>query len=121
VTKALAAEDITAVSLSRSECYGTCPVYRVTLSRSGRATYIGEAFVERVGRHRRSVDRDRFDDLVRVILRLGFADLEPECLPPASDMPIYGLVLWRGRPSEGALTRTGVRTGVREQQTAVRD
>jgi predicted RNase H-like nuclease len=97
VPETLEAGAITAVSLSGGGCYGTCPVYRITLSRTGRATYVGYEFVERVGRYRGTVSPDRFDDLVRIILRLGFADFDPEYPPPGTDMPTYELVLWSGR------------------------
>jgi hypothetical protein len=88
---------ITAVSLVRGPCFGTCPVYRVRLSRSGRAAYVGHEFVERVGRYQGTVDPDRFDDLVRIILQLGFVDLEREYPPPGTDMSTHELVLWSGR------------------------
>ncbi len=95
--RVLTAEMITAVSLSRGSCNGMCPVYGVTLSTTGLAAYEGEAFVERVGRYRGRVDREDVRDLVGFILRLGFAELEPEYLPPGTCLPTKKLELWSGR------------------------
>ena len=78
---------VTSISLARGAGYGTCPVYRMPLSKTGRATYVGKDFVERVGRWRGTIDPDWFDDLVRVILRLGFSNFEPIYGAFETDMP----------------------------------
>ena len=43
------------ITLKREACFGTCPVYTVTLFRDGHATYTGTRFVPRIGRHRGEV------------------------------------------------------------------
>lgn len=88
---------VTAVSLSRGSCNGRCPVYSVTLSATGLAAYEGHAFVERIGRYRGRVESDLVRDLAQLILRLGFADLEPEYMPPSTCLPTQKLELWSGR------------------------
>ncbi len=47
VTEALPFERI---SLWRSGCYGSCPVYRVDYYKDGRVVYLGEDYVDHVGR-----------------------------------------------------------------------
>jgi len=37
------------ISLSRTECYGTCPVYEVVFHRDGRAEYHARKFVQQIG------------------------------------------------------------------------
>ena len=44
--------EITAIRLSRGACFGTCPIYEVTVAADGTANWNGERFVERVGRYR---------------------------------------------------------------------
>ena len=75
----------------------------MTLSRTGTATYVGEQFVDRVGRYRGELSPERFDDLVRMISKLGFDDLELEYMPWATDMSSYEIVsvAWAPGASSG--------------------
>jgi hypothetical protein len=92
----LTASDITEVSLSRGMCEGMCPAYRVTLATDGLVDFEGQAFVERIGWHLGEVDPDRVHDLIRVILRLGFAELLPEYPTMVTDQPSTELSLTAG-------------------------
>ena len=94
MTDALLTEDsVTSVGLSRGMCYGECPVYDVTLLTDGLVVYKGEYFVERIGQYGGEVDPDRVRNLIRVILRLGFAELEPEYPTLVTDQPSTELTL----------------------------
>ncbi len=75
---------ITAVTLRRGPCFGSCPVYDVTLRRRGRSTWNGEMFTERIGRYRGDLDRDEFDRLAEFIERSGFFDWKDEYDPVGS-------------------------------------
>jgi hypothetical protein len=39
----------TAVTLERTPCFGTCPVYQVAISRSGMVRFVGKQHVTRQG------------------------------------------------------------------------
>lgn len=73
---------ITTVTLRRGPCFGTCPVYEVTLRCRGRSTWIGEMFAERVGRYRGDLDADEFGLLADFIERSGFFEWSGEYNPP---------------------------------------
>ena len=47
----LLAENIVALTIEQTGCYGTCPVYIFRLERSKRAFYDGKEFVSRKGRY----------------------------------------------------------------------
>ena len=72
------AEGISLIRLERTECYGPCPVYEVELGRDGRATYVGKMCVEKLGVHTGWLDEDQFERLARLIVRLGFFDLDSD-------------------------------------------
>lgn len=72
------ADGITAIGLRRGMCYGPCPVYTVTLRRSGDARFEGEHFVDLMGKHRARIDRAAFADLARAIAYVGFESLDPK-------------------------------------------
>jgi hypothetical protein len=44
------------IELRRTSCFGTCPVYTVSIDAAGRVTYVGEKFVRVVGRQTARVD-----------------------------------------------------------------
>ena len=83
----LIASHITEISLSRGMCFGECPVYQVTLTTDGHVDFEGEAFVGLIGQHQGFIAPDRVHDLIRVILRLGFAELEPDYPAEVTDEP----------------------------------
>jgi hypothetical protein len=90
------AAEITSVTLRRGACFGTCPIYEVTLSADGTAVWNGERFVERLGRHRGAVEVDDVARLARFVERAGFFGWEPEYLGNVTDTPDYHLTVARG-------------------------
>ena len=68
---------ITAIGLQRTMCYGTCPVYRLELRRSGRAAYTGEYHVDREGPHEATIDLAEFATLALAIAYLRFEEHQP--------------------------------------------
>ena len=67
-----AAGTVTEIGLSRGMCYGTCPVYTVTLRRDKASTYVGEMYVDRLGPHDADFDAEGSGDLAHAIVWLGF-------------------------------------------------
>jgi Domain of unknown function (DUF6438) len=63
--------EITSITLRRGPCFGTCPMYEVTLAADGAATWYGERFVDRLGRHQGQVDVNDFGRLARFMQRAG--------------------------------------------------
>jgi Domain of unknown function (DUF6438) len=83
--------EITSITLRRGPCFGTCPMYEVTLAADGAATWYGERFVDRLGRYQGQVDVNDFGRLARFMQRAGFLDWEPEYLGNVTDLPDYFL------------------------------
>src|ERR1041385_1402009 len=53
------------ITLSRTACFGTCPIYTVTINSDGAVTFNGLRFVKNVGLAQGRVDKSAFRDLVR--------------------------------------------------------
>lgn len=66
---------ITEIGLRRGMCYGPCPVYFVTLRRSGDASYEGEYFVDLMGKHRARIGDAAFTDLALAAAYLSLESL----------------------------------------------
>ena len=82
------------LSLERGACFGSCPVYTVTLERSGEIIFVGRRFVADTGTHTATIPAARADSLFRELDAagwFGFADRygmgEPGCDRFATDLP----------------------------------
>jgi hypothetical protein len=93
-------ETPTSVTLRRGACFGTCPIYEVTLRADGSAAWNGERFVERLGRHTGEVRADEYDRLARFVLRAGFFGWEDEYVADVTDTPDYFLTATTGQRSK---------------------
>lgn len=91
------------ISLTRGMCFGTCPVYSVTLRADGTATWNGEAFVDRLGEFRGEFWEGEFDRLARFIQRSGFFDWHDEYAEAVTDNPTYTIEVERDGRSKRVL------------------
>lgn len=76
------------ISLERSACFGTCPVYSVTLYGDGRVVYVGEDFVHATGERRSSIPAPAMHALVDFMLERHYTSLNDSYTTVgATDMP----------------------------------
>ena len=82
------------VSLERGSCYGTCPVYTVSVDRSGAVRFEGRRFVADTGVFTAIAPAARVDSLLAELEAGGFFRLvdrygmgEPGCDRYATDLP----------------------------------
>jgi Domain of unknown function (DUF6438) len=102
-------ETTTSVTLRRGACFGTCPVYEVTLASDGTAIWDGERFVERLGRYKGEIDLNDYSRLVRFIERAGFFHFDDEYLGNVTDLPDYRLTV-----VSAGMTKSVLQNGVDE-------
>ena len=60
------------VKLERTECFGTCPAYTVTLHGDGRVDWLGHSNVEALGRRQGRVTRHELEKLAVMLDRARF-------------------------------------------------
>ena len=65
------------IQLERTECYGNCPSYVITLRRDGTATYVGRSHVEKLGKYSGSVNGFDFGKLCWAIEKWDLWNLDP--------------------------------------------
>jgi hypothetical protein len=68
----LAADPIEKIELQRTECYGTCPAYTVTIEQSGVVTFVGKDHVRRIGSATSTISASDWALLNEVIQRTDF-------------------------------------------------
>ena len=90
------------ISVETSECYGTCPVFKLNASSSGTLTYLGKAYVTRSGIVSEDLATQRYDRFAATLNPLKplvFANYSNDRTCPAgvsSDQPSVMLTWWKG-------------------------
>ena len=88
------ADSTTAVALERTACYGSCPVYALSITRSGVVRFEGKKFVEHAGTDSTRIPAAAVDSLVAELSAAGFFGFDdrytsgaPACGLYATDLP----------------------------------
>lgn len=76
---------ITEISLERTGCFGSCPIYKITLRSDGSATYVGKRYSPREGAFQGKFEYG-FEKLAELLYRQGFFNLENEYNAPFTDL-----------------------------------
>jgi hypothetical protein len=66
------------VKLSRSACYGTCPVYGLTVKADGTVNFDGTQYTETIGQADGRIDEDKLKLLLREFQTAKFFELDDE-------------------------------------------
>lgn len=95
------------VTLERGPCFGTCPVYRVSLGGDGKVDFTGARFVARIGADTARVAPEQFRRLVDSLDADGFFALadeyvsnSPGCGRYATDAPTVTVSVRSGERSK---------------------
>jgi hypothetical protein len=75
------------ISLERTPCYGTCPIYKIKIFSDGSAFYHGERFVEKIGNYEFSVSKETLNYILKKADEIGFFELEDKYTANITDLP----------------------------------
>lgn len=67
--------DYKVFGFEKTPCYGTCPVYKVSINKSGKATYRGIANTERQGDWETTIDGDTMKKLKEAAFKANYFEL----------------------------------------------
>lgn len=76
ITSAVTAQEKPVITLRRTNCFGTCPVYSVEIFATGRIKYTGSQFVQITGEKTAVMSKEDVEKLVRDFLRIGYFSLQ---------------------------------------------
>jgi Domain of unknown function (DUF6438) len=65
----------TVITLERTACYGTCPIYKLTISADGGVVFEGLRFVKSVGTAKTTISKEQFRELLARFEKLDYFDL----------------------------------------------
>src|SRR5262245_53997404 len=66
------------VTLGRTACFGTCPVYSVRITGDGLVEYVGKQYVRVVGPAQRRISRAAVQELLDAIQKAGYFEMAGE-------------------------------------------
>lgn len=82
------------ITLERGPCFGTCPIYKVTVASGGAVSFDGFNFVKTKGKATAQINPEEFKRLVNEFETIKFSSLDdkyepgsPGCGPAVTDMP----------------------------------
>jgi len=74
-------------SISKSPCYGTCPVYEMKIYSDGKVEYEGKRNVERIGKYIATISEEQMQKFVTVANEINYFKLEDKYDSPITDVP----------------------------------
>ncbi|HLF02536.1 MAG TPA: DUF6438 domain-containing protein [Anaerolineales bacterium] len=75
------------ITLERTACFGTCPIYTLTVYGDGRVEYEGEMFVAVEGQQSATISAEQVQALVTALEQADYLSLSDDYSAPATDLP----------------------------------
>jgi hypothetical protein len=75
------------ITLQRTACFGTCPIYKIEIYSDGSGTYTGTRFVENIGITKFSLSETQLNLILTEAEAIGFTNMKEEYSEPISDLP----------------------------------
>ena len=75
------------ISLQRTACFGTCPIYKIEIFSDGSGIYIGTRFVENIGITKFNLSENQLELILMQAEAIDFANMKEEYSEPISDLP----------------------------------
>ncbi len=75
------------ITYNRTGCYGTCPIYELTIDGKGNAVFVGERFTDKLGTWEKSLNKNTYQNLFKSFEEVRWGDLDAEYPAYVSDVP----------------------------------
>ena len=75
------------ISLQRTACFGTCPIYKIEIFSDGSGIYTGTRFVENIGVSKFQLVKSDINKILEFANKIGFSKLKDEYSEPITDLP----------------------------------
>lgn len=91
----LSLASVPVITLERTACFGTCPIYKLTIFDNGRVLYEGKDFVKRKGKAEGRITKAALEKLVREFNQIDYLNLDDEYVSEGKNCPEW----WTDNPS----------------------
>jgi len=107
------------ISLERTPCYGTCPIYKIKIFSDGSAFYHGERFVEKIGNYEFSVSKETLNYILKKADEIGFFELEDKYTANITDLPKTTTFIKNGKHKKRVVDYYGAPKTLKEFESLV--
>ncbi len=75
------------IVLSKTACFGTCPIYQMTINGNGLATFEGERFTDKIGSFSKQLTEQETKDLFRQLATYDWNSFQDSYPAQVTDLP----------------------------------
>lgn len=75
------------ITLQRTACFGTCPIYKLTVYGTGEVQYEGEDYVKVKGKQSASISAEKVKELVNEFYKINYFSLKDKYEGNITDLP----------------------------------
>ena len=75
------------ITYNRTACYGTCPIYQMSIGGNGKAVFVGERFTEKIGTWEKQLDKQTCRELFDLFSSVSWDSMSSEYPAFVSDVP----------------------------------
>jgi hypothetical protein len=110
---------LTKISLERTPCFGTCPVYKLTVHSDGKVEYEGKDYVKEKGSRSSKIDQKLFLRLMKKVDAIGFFKLNDRYEGRVTDLPTRITTVTKGDVSKTVRNYYGGPKGLRDLEQLI--
>lgn len=75
------------LQVTTTACFGSCPVYEMSIYRNGSVSYQGHRYIQPEGAYTGKISQDEVDDIIQRIKDIQFFELKDVYDEPVTDIP----------------------------------
>ncbi len=109
------------ITLERTNCFGSCPSYAVSVAGDGSVRFDGQSYVAEKGRRTGAVDPAAVQALYDQFRAADFMSLDDRYIADITDNPTYTLTLETAGMRKAVVDYVGVKAGMPDSVTALED
>lgn len=95
------------IEMFKGPCFGSCPVYKLTIYEGGIAAYEGQRFTNRIGLHTKMIDQTIYRDLVKAFDDSNFWGYQNIYKAQIPDLPTVTLTYHKDGQSKSVKGKDG--------------
>ncbi len=86
------------LTMERTPCFGKCPYYKITIMNTGKVTYDGIRFADKMGKHTKKLSTEQLSQIQNKIDAISLFEMETKYDSNITDIPAVALlVVYKGR------------------------
>ena len=107
------------IEMSKTACFGKCPVYTISIDGKGNAVYTGKQNVDKIGEYKKTFSAEEVNALIDAFEKSNFWDYEDEYTEKVTDVPTTYISYTRGTKTKKIKDYFGAPDSLKKLENAV--